>query len=279
MNVSTVREFNRECLAFGITPPAAVVRGLELLEVTAGIREDPAASLLNLSDDEARAHVYELSIRRHGEGSKLGMNPGIESFSSALTAEIREASLPELERIVDELRPQFAEVAEPLNIAAQQYGITYRTTSDEIIDRADESAAAAYRAMRSAWHSIQPIVSLRISMSKAFEVSPTIEEVKDTVFPMIWAGSVPNWSVAFAAGESWSLGKGFTIEGKQHGHIDWLQLAKGGLRLNSPEEVRAKIKAHGRALWNAEKSTNPEPDAESVSADVKAGGNYGRIIS
>ena len=50
-----------------------------------------------------------------------------------------------------------------------------------------------------------------------------------------------DYSAAFAADNNWSLDGGFYIDNNRAGHLNWLSLAGGGLRLNSPDEVRAKI--------------------------------------
>jgi hypothetical protein len=56
-------------------------------------------------------------------------------------------------------------------------------------------------------------------------------------------------SVMFAAGENWSTDGDYYTETGARGHLDWLRLASadGGLRLNTPSDVVAKLKARRAA--------------------------------
>ncbi|WP_067194935.1 hypothetical protein [Microbacterium sp. XT11] len=245
MNLGTLPAFVAKCTALDVPVPSPITRALELLQVVEAHQMPPVASVLGMSDDEARAHVEALSIRQHttGGGTMPGLLTGITDFRAQLEAEVREASLPELEGLVETLQPRFAELAAPLVTAAQEYGFTSATTSDQVIELADEKASAAWRAARRAWSAISPIVALRIEISKVFTVSPTREEMEHHVFPRR-LGSMPvNYSAAFAEGENWSLEGGYYLEGKTIGHLDWLALAAGGLRLNTPAETAEKIAA------------------------------------
>lgn len=237
------------CEGLGIEPPASVVNGLRLVRVAAAHGEPPARELLTMSDAEVRDHVTDLSIREHrghdAMTSSQGMGPGIMKFRDELAREAHAAAFPQLEQIVVDLQPAFETAAAPLVVAAKDYGFTATTDPGEVIDLADENASAAYRAMRSAWAGVQPIASFRILMSKTFDLSPTPAEVIEKVYGGGPVASDPpiNWSVLFAAGDNWSLEDRYLVEAKRGNHLDWLALATGGLRLNTPDEARAKIAA------------------------------------
>ncbi len=126
-----------------------------------------------------------------------------------------------------------------------------------MIDLADEGASAAWRSARSAWHAIAPIVSIRIAMSSTFDVSPTRAEARAAAFPRTLRDSETNYSICFAESDNWSLERGYYVEGKTVGHLDWFVLAAGGLRLNTPDEVRAKLDARGINTLAA--SGDPQP--------------------
>lgn len=248
MNWSQLRAFATACESFGITPTPAISRGLELINVIDAHQNVTPAPVLDMTDEQARDYVTALSIREHdrdGRASARGMLPGVEQAKRDLAAEVRAATIPDLERITDELRPAFDTHAGPLVDAATVYGFTYATTSDQVINLADEAASAAWRAVPKAWNAIAPIVSLRLSMSSLFDVSPRRAEARAAAYPDVLRDDHLNHSVCFAAGENWSLGRGYYVEGKTMGHLDWLALAAGGLRLNSPAQVRAKLDAAG----------------------------------
>lgn len=250
--------FATSCTALNIDPPAALARGLDLKRTAeAHISAPRPRNLLTMTDKELRTHITELSIRDHdrdGRGSGRGMRPGVDIVTGRLLQEVRDASAPDLERITEDLRPRFDEHAEPLMRAAQQYGFTYQTTSDDVINLADEGAAAAWRDVRAAWSAIAPLAALRIHMSDAFDVAPfpadraprvlsAGEPTAAQVFPISRHLPKTNHSISFAAGRNWSNRDGYYIDGKTAGHLDWLALAAGGLRLNSPAEVAAKLEA------------------------------------
>lgn len=223
--------------------PAAIARGLDLIAIAERADHVPQRSLLELTDEQLHEHIVELSIREHdrdGKATQRGPRPRVIAVTAAPVDEVHAAVLPELEEVVDQLQPQFAAFVAPLELAAQEFGFTYRTTSDDVINTADEKASAARRAVPAAWSAIAPIVSLRIKMAQLFESLPTTSEARVL-------GAVPNTSVCFAASDNWSSAKGYYLEAKTVGHLDWLELAAGGLRLNSPAEVLAKRAARGYA--------------------------------
>lgn len=118
-----------------------------------------------------------------------------------------------------------------------------------MIDLADETASEAFRATRPAMHALSPIARFRISLSRTFELSPTINDMRRRGHFQDAAMQVEhiNNSVLFAAADNWSLGAGYyvqrNVDRNEPGEIDWLALAADGLRLNTPSEVAAKLDA------------------------------------
>lgn len=244
-----LRVFTVACEEIGIEPPQPITTGLHLVAVANQHGNTPTGGLLAMTDDEVRDRVTDLSIRQHrgqeSAASSKGLTPGIRAFREELAAEVADAIGPDLERITVALQPQFAEAAAPLVHAARKYGFTASTDPGEVIDMADEKASAAYWEMRAAWIAIQPIATFRITMSTTFDLSPNVAETTAAVYGDTPPPSTPpiNWSVLFAEGENWSLDTGYIVEGRRGNQLDWLALAAGGLRLNTPEEARAKVAA------------------------------------
>lgn len=265
LNLGELTAFAARCERLGVPAPASIARAVELLGVVENHQQTPARDLLTMTDDEARAHIEEISIRKHTASGfnigEVGLEPGISAFRSQLTAEVRESSLPELEELIRSMQPRFEEAAAPLVVAAQQYGFTSATTSDQVIELADEDASAAWRGARRAWSAIAPLVTFRIEVSRVFEVSPTREETQRAIFPRVLGGMPLNYSSAFAAGDNWSLENGY-YEGKTIGHLDWLALAAGGLQLNTPQQTADKIaQRKPRPLAALLSSANQDDDA------------------
>jgi hypothetical protein len=238
MNWTELIRFKVLCESDDVAVPPPILRCRELADVIASHDNWPTGSLLSLTDEEARERVTEMSIRSHQGAfeSSRGMRPGISTFTDELLLEVREAALPYLDAIVLELRPKFEELAAPVVTAAQKYGFTRQTKSDQVIDLADEAASAAWRANRDAWTAVAPISRLRIAISDVFNVSPT---ETDQVHALAGFNQVDH-SACFAAGNSWSLDGAYYVNRKVPGQIDWLALAVGGLTLNTPDEVRQK---------------------------------------
>ncbi|MBY6061610.1 hypothetical protein [Microbacterium esteraromaticum] len=247
MNWADIRLFAQLCEQLGVQPPAAITRGIELYDDADALRAKPPVQLLSLDRDQLHARIVDLSIRAHdrnGLSSYEGMLPGIRAVHDDLASEVRAEAIPELDRVVTDLQPDFDRLSRPLVIAAQEYGFTSATTSDDVIERADENASTAWRDARKAWEAIKTIVTLRIRISTLFDLSPTRHEAHSALSTQILATDQWNHSISFAAGNNWSMGAGFLIQGSTFAHIDWLALAAGGLRLNTPTEVRAKLDNH-----------------------------------
>lgn len=240
-------EFRVACETAGVTTPAPIVRGIELIDLAhaAAVSQPPA--LLDLADDEVAGQVFDLSVREHSSTDKWnfasakGLGPGSQVFESRLCDEVQAATIPLLDDLVIALRPKFDALTAPIVVAAQQYGFTYATTSDQVIDLADEGASAAWREARAAWKTVTPIVRFRMRVSDLFGVSPTLEELARNFY-------TPNprieldYSVCFAAGSAWSYDHALYL-GQKPGQLDWFALAAGGLHLNTPSEVRELIAA------------------------------------
>lgn len=239
--------FKVACDNAGIPVPEPLLEGMRLREVAHAHTEAPMGPLLSLTDDEIRDRVEAHAIRIHdkdGIASQRGMTPGIAAVTEALRAEVRIACAPYLDAIIDDLKPSFDEAAGPLVIAAQQYGFTYRTKSDEVV-LLDHDAIDAWRAARDAHAAIIPFARLRIAMSRAFAVSPSAPEARNffRFTPALNDTGNIDHSVAFAAGDNWSLDGKYYLDGNRGGHLDWLALAAGGLSLNTPSETREKLVA------------------------------------
>lgn len=228
----------------GIDPPSSVAKALHLVAVAKSHVAEPNGSLLNLSDAQIRRRVEELSIRRHGDNgreSDRGMRPGLERVLDQLSDELVSAVVPELDDLIVGLQPQFAEAAEPLHVAAREFNIESMTSSDDIIDRDDfEEAGAAWKAMRAGWFQLAPIVNLRIRISQVFKISPNHDDVKRAGYGLHGDDSNVNMSVLFC--DAWSLDPdAYHVEGDRRNNLDWLQMARSGLKLRTVSDVQREL--------------------------------------
>lgn len=249
LNWGEVHAFVAACKAAGVTPPNSVLRALHILEVAASMIPAPTGPLLGASDEQVRERVEALSIRAHNGGPAevgRGMNPGVEQVSDTLAEELRGAAIPELDALIESLQPTFDEAARPLVVAAREFGIEAGTSSDDIIGRVDfADAVVAWRATRSAWFQIEPIVRWRIQLSRTFRLSPTIEETRRAGH-IVMSDEDVNTSVLFVSGDAWSLDPSrYRVQGDRRQHMDWFQLARAGLHLATVTEVTSKIQAAG----------------------------------
>jgi hypothetical protein len=174
------------------------------------------------------------------------MKAGIGEFMTDLADAVRAATLPELDRMVEELQPRFLEGARGLVIAAREHEITIDTSPTEVVEREDHAFTAAYNAMKRSWIAIQPIVEFRILMSKVFLVSPMPDELRRlALLPGMLDHDTTNWSVAFTS-TGWSPTTGLLVGNTHASHLDWLALARVGLRLNTPTDVAEMLAGHDR---------------------------------
>lgn len=257
MNVTDLYTIEALCKQLDLEEaPPPIVRGLELIAVARAHAEPPTGPLLSLSDDDARGRIDSWSLRSHlytHSGTGTGLTPGIEQFESQLMAEVHEAMLPFLDRIVDALRPSFDAAAAPIMLGAQRFGFSWQTTtSDSVIDAADEEVSAAWRATRDAMTAIERPVKMRIKLSQMFGLSPTADDLRRHYARLgefdapVGEDSIDH-SVLFAQHDNWGLNRGFYLErNRSGGSLDWLALAQQGLRLNGVTEVQEKLAARGQ---------------------------------
>ncbi len=247
MNFKDLRKFAASCERLDVTVPEPILRGLELAAIAEqSTKSDDTAPLLSMSPDALLDRIESISIRSHSAsslGAGSGLRPGVNEVLAALGAEVRAATVPELEDVVQELQPQFDSLSAPLVDAVQRFGFTYATSSDDVINLDAAAAVDAWRAVRKSWFALSPIVSLRIQMSTLFDVAPTERDLR-AAQPMFRGRRGPAFvdtSVMFAAGDQWTTNGDSYIEPDRPKNLDWLSLAAGGLRLNTPNDVLAKI--------------------------------------
>jgi hypothetical protein len=251
-------EFRVACGTARIDTPEPILRGLEMIEVANAFVLAPLPPALALTDQGVRDRVAELALRTHDSSNvytygdrNTGVAVGALVFQEQLAAEVREATLPLLEQLVIDLQPRFEELSRPLVVGAQDFEFTLDTTAVEVIDRADEAVSAAWRAVKPAMGAIAPMVRLRQLISELFEVSPTRAEAATLHYQPQGIWETPkqlDHSVSFAAEHSWSYDGAYYVKGKMPGTLDWMALARGGLKLNTPDEVREKQRAKAAHL-------------------------------
>jgi hypothetical protein len=238
----SLAQFDIACRAADLETPASIRRALELLNVIDDYRRLPPASYLAMTDDEARKRVKDLTIRHGTFGTESGFSRGSSAFQASLLEELAAAVVPELDHLIVELQPAFDEAAAPIVTAAQVYGFHWGTTSDDVIDRNDDKATAAWRDTRTAIAAIRPIAQLRVLMSKLFGLSPTLGDAESLLHR--WGDldeSLISHSICFAAGDNWALDGTYNLRRKAGGIFDWLAIASGGLHLNTDAEVKDKL--------------------------------------
>lgn len=265
-------QFQVTCERAGVKPPTPITRGMELIELARAEEKRSLGSLLDLADDEVAERVEALSIRGHGGAHRTlarplnGLEAGLEEFETQLVGEVREATLPHLDEIIVSQREAFDAAVKPFVVAAQQFGFTFQTNSDDVVRMRDQKATEAWADLPAAFPVVGPIARLRETISRLFEVSPTLAERNRALNIYRFDPEAPlDFSVCFAANGNWGLEGNFYVTGKRPGQelgqIDWLALAKDGLHLNTPDEVRLKFVERERLL----SSSTPQPPA--VSAD------------
>lgn len=250
MSLFKLIEFQVMCQRQGIEVPEVVTRARAMIEALNLSIEAPKRRVLDMSVDDAREYAAELSIRKHAtaSGREVGLEPGIKAAQDQVWNEMREEIAPELERIVAEvLRPRFDEVAAPIVAGARDFGFTYATTSDELVRRGTHEATDMWRQVGEAWKPLYVIARFRTKISELLEVSPSPRELR--VLSGAVDDGITNWSVCFAAGDNWSLRTGYHVEDKPVlSGLDWLAMARDGLRLNTPMEVRQKLAERQAAI-------------------------------
>ncbi len=246
-------EFRSHLAQLGGAVPEAVEQALTQRTRITEYADNKALpdGLLTADPAALQRAVDALSIRRHdgdrrfggGQGLWAGAHPLLEH----LWSETVDAVVPELDHVIAGLQPGFDEAAAALTTAAQTYQFTWRTTSDDVIDLADEQASAVWRASRTSWHALEPYVTLYRSMTEVFGIAPTGVDVTRATFGTVHTPEAlghPDLTVAFAAASNWSFEGRYYVDnefGPRSTGIDWFALAVGGLHLNTPTETAAKI--------------------------------------
>lgn len=305
MNWILLAQFEGHCKAAGVEVPEIVVRAESLIAAARAAAGAGPGPLLGLAPEEVPGVVTDMAIRRHrsidpGTGSD-GILAGVSDFEGRVLAELQAAAQPELDDLLVSLRPRFDGLAAPLVDAAQTYGLTWNTSSDDVILMADEKASAAWRATRDAWHGLDTIVRLRRSISETFGLPPTEDDMDRVAMwdsgPTLNDPGQVDYSVCFAAGDNWSDSGGYYVKRNNvqasalRSHLDWLGMAAGGgLYLNTTTEVLAKLRKRAGVLIReseeellersaaakarAEATDAEEPDRTPPEGVVRAGGEY-----
>jgi hypothetical protein len=262
IHLGLAEKFVAQCQRLGVTGPPAIKRAQEVLAIAeAHEAEKGTANTLEMSPTEIREFIEDRAMRRHTSVSDgTGLAPGIRAFRGRVVLDVAAAVMPQLEDVVDQLRPRFKEMSGPLVAAVTEYGFTLSTSSDDIINMEDDAATAAWRDARRAWDAIAPIVALRKQMTEVFNLRPNTDDLPGTRHMTM----TPNLSVLFAASDNWSLDSGFLANSSNS--LDWFELARGGLRLNSPREVDAKLKVRDDARLAAKVDAAAESAAERKAA-------------
>ncbi|MDU0325295.1 hypothetical protein RWH43_00865 [Microbacterium sp. KSW2-21] len=273
-------EFAEACRGLDLEPPAAVTRGLALIDAAEAVAtEKPLTDLLQMDVDDVAPLVAEVSLRRH---VSMGLDPdglgvGVEKFTAQVLREVRSAAVPDLDGLMEALRPQFDEFAKPLTVAAQKHGFTLATTSDDVINRSAE-AIEAWRALRHAGAAMEPIAEFWRLTADVFGLAPSrrLNTSRQNAIEHQYAANI---SVCFAAGENWSL-DGEYVTHEYRTHVDWLAVAREGLRLNTPSEVSAKVEARQKRNFQAGLRAAAAASAEQTEAQretLRRGLESGRV--
>lgn len=236
-NGTRLAEMRAALDALGATAPEPLTRGEQLLAIATDFVAEKPGSVLELDDTEVRDNIVMRAIRRHKapdsfhNGRSAGLDSGLATFASQLVVEVRAACLPLLDDIIAAQREAFDEPAAALMTASREYGFSLLTSSDQVIDLADNEAAAAWRATRPAWSRLDRYHSAMRRLLRAFEIETT---------GALGEAGPPDLSVYFAAGHNWSRDGAYYLERRTDSGVDWFALAAGGLRLNAPGEIAAK---------------------------------------
>ncbi len=228
-----INAFAALCEVADLTVPKSIVEAQRLRGVAAAHAVEPPAQFMGMSDDDLRAWLDKVTIRRLSSGFEHAIAP----FEAFLILEVQRTIRPELNALIEEMRPRFDALADPFAEAVTKYGFTARTTSDDVIRMVDNGASAAWRGTETFFRGAQAIAAVRQQISRIFDVSPTAHEQGLNNDEGI------DYSVCFAAGDAWSDDGSYYLAGRSGGTLDWFALAAGGLRLNSPSDVERKTRA------------------------------------
>ncbi|WP_158375551.1 hypothetical protein [Cellulosimicrobium cellulans] len=230
---------------FGATVPDSIARAEQLLLAGQAFVDQEAGSVLSLTDDHVAENIIQRSWRAHVSHAPLQMSPpvgaeaGFETFKRALVVELLADVRGRVPDLIAEVRGDFDMAADVMVTAVQEFGFTYNTTANDVIDMDNPDAVRALRETRPAWRALVRIERGLRDLLAALDIATPLDPRNRAI------GDPPDLSAYFAAGEIWSDNGGYHIEQRTQGGIDWFALAAGGLRLNTPSEVEAKIS--GRA--------------------------------
>lgn len=201
----------------------------------------PTTDLLDMTDDQVRA-VFERESLRQIDGGNSYLTAATYVGERALAEAADRLRAGDVDKLIKALRPEFDKHAK-IVVAAAGYGITARTTPAEILDRDDSKVTAVWKGLSAALTGLNSILNARAHLSRTLGVSPTIEQ--HNIVNQLGFFDTPNrvfdWSVTVAGGDNWSANGATHIDGRPELGLDWLNLARGGLHLNTPAEVDEKI--------------------------------------
>jgi len=232
-----------------IEKPAALVRGLEVADNLARAQVLHPVDLLALPDDELESYfdnrvTREAAFSRSPAGSVPAWSQTHELVLDELFAQVRAAMLPHVDGLIDELRAPFDGAAAKLTAYVNQFGFTSHTSADDVIDR-DAKTIAAFRELPALIRTMQPYAAIRRMLSTSLDLSPSVAERRSIAERSGSKWSDRDWSILYAAGDQWSVDASTHLDRNPQASLDWLLLARGGLALNSPDVVRAKIASRG----------------------------------
>lgn len=243
---TTLDELKTAFETIGADVPTCVSRGLQLLDLADQALGAPPPAILEMDDGDVASALAAYSVRLHTADNMLlptrdrdGLDPGRYTFVQQLIGEVLVAAREPFADLLISRRPEFDSAATAMMTASQVYGFTMTTTSDYVIDLADDDASAAWRATRPAWRTLN---RYHVSLSVLLRLLG-LEPVNDRSY--LYAA--PNLSVYFAAGDNWSNAGGYYLDIRTDSSPDWFALAAGGLRLNTPDEVQEKALARRQA--------------------------------
>lgn len=261
----------------GVEVPVLLRRTLEVFELADATERSIEKPVLEMSEADLREYVEAVSLRRHAtrSGNGVGLEPGIERVKAQAVAELRAGIVPDLDTIIEGLRPKFDEIVAPF-LEAARLGLSYEfTTSDDLVREGNTEKLQVWRQVGQSWRAITRIARLRTQLSEAFDVAPTWAEAQQLGAR---DSGRRDWTVCFAAGDHWSMdgSRGYIERGKPAlSGIDWIAIAaSGGLRLNTASEVREKIveRVHKRNLATPEEHANAAAEEAAGASGEEADG-------
>lgn len=211
----------------------------------------PLSGLLSGDDTNLRTVLFDTAVRHHASARALGagLDHAHRLVTDQLWAELLDA-VTGLDQVIVALQPAFDAAAAPIVNAAQTYHLSWTTTSDQVILMNNPSAVDAWRAVRTTWPTLARFAAIYRSMNNTFDTHPNADDLTALAFGLDHHGYLvhdPDLSVCFAAGDNWGVKREYYLDTNPtntSSGIDWLRLAGGGLHLNTPTEVAAKLEQY-----------------------------------